>query len=120
MSSGRLKFSLVSLSATKVWSIMSKTTDCACYARLHGWSQGVQSGDERVKHWKAIAEWEKGSGINAFLEASVWYSMLLSLGLSEALSPKCFKIAACRLLESVLGSPKELGFKHFSLEHEIR
>lgn len=55
-----------------------------------------------------------------FLEASVWHSMLISLGLSEALSPKFLKVAVCNLLESSVWSPKQLGSRHFSLEHKIR
>lgn len=44
------------LSATEVWLNLWRAGGCACYARLHGRSQGVQCGDERGKCWKAPAE----------------------------------------------------------------
>lgn len=76
-----------------------------------------QCGDEGGNTGKSLQD---ASEIGAFLGASAWHSMVISLGLPEALPPKCLKIAFCRLLESTVGSPKQLGCRHFGLEHKIR
>lgn len=92
----------------KIWLVMSKAGKQVTLSSVE--TRGGNTG-------KSLQD---ASEIGAFLGASAWHSMVISLGLPEALPPKCLKIAFCRLLESTVGSPKQLGCRHFGLEHKIR